>query len=77
MTTASYNRRRNRPASTRRRFLASVTKVRPKFPSQDQAIAVFAPRVYPGFVTTKTAELESVEALQHKFDEASKHADLG
>lgn len=33
-------------------------------------------RVYPGFITTKTAELESLDDLKRKFDEASKYADL-
>lgn len=33
-------------------------------------------RVLPGFITTKTAELESIDALKRKFDEASKYADL-
>ncbi len=34
-------------------------------------------RVYPGFITTKTAELEGVDALKRKFDEAGKYADIG
>ena len=29
-----------------------------------------------GFVTTKTPELESVDDLKRKFDEASKYADM-
>lgn len=33
-------------------------------------------RVMPGFITTKTAELESVDELTKKFDEASKFADI-
>ncbi|MBI1619831.1 5-methyltetrahydropteroyltriglutamate--homocysteine S-methyltransferase [Aquamicrobium zhengzhouense] len=33
-------------------------------------------RVYPGFITTKTAELEALDDLKRKFDEASKYADL-
>lgn len=33
-------------------------------------------RVYLGFVTTKTAELESQDELKRKIDEASRHADL-
>lgn len=33
-------------------------------------------RVYPGFITTKTAELESIDDLKRKFDEASKYADI-
>ena len=33
-------------------------------------------RVYPGFITTKTAELEKLDDLKRKFDEASKYADL-
>ena len=33
-------------------------------------------RVLPGFITTKTAELESADWLKRKFDEASKYADL-
>ncbi len=34
-------------------------------------------RVLPGFITTKTAELESMDWLKQKFDEASKYADIG
>jgi len=34
-------------------------------------------RVMPGFITTKTPELESLDDLRAKFDEASKFADLG
>jgi len=33
-------------------------------------------RVMPGFITTKTGELESIDDLKRKFDEASKYADL-
>lgn len=33
-------------------------------------------RVLPGFITTKTAELESLDDLRRKFDAASKFADL-
>lgn len=33
-------------------------------------------RVMPGFITTKTAELESIDGLKAKFDEASKYADI-
>jgi len=33
-------------------------------------------RVYPGFITTKTAELESLDDLKRKFDAVSKIADL-
>ena len=33
-------------------------------------------RVLPGFITTKTAELESLDWLKRKFEEASKYADL-
>lgn len=33
-------------------------------------------RVLPGFITTKTAPLESIDDLKRKFDEASKYADL-
>ena len=33
-------------------------------------------RVLPGFITTKTPELESVDDLKRKFDEASRYADL-
>jgi len=33
-------------------------------------------RVYPGFITTKTAALEPVDALRRKFDEAAKYADI-
>ncbi len=33
-------------------------------------------RVLPGFITTKTAELESIDGLQRKFDEASRFADI-
>lgn len=33
-------------------------------------------RVLPGFVTTKTPGLESVDDLKRKFDEASKYADM-
>ena len=30
----------------------------------------------PGFITTKTGELESVDDLRRKFDEASKYAEI-
>ena len=33
-------------------------------------------RVLPGFITTKTAELETVDDLKRRFDEASKFADI-
>ena len=33
-------------------------------------------RVLPGFITTKTANLESIDDLKRKFDEASKYADI-
>jgi len=33
-------------------------------------------RVYPGFITTKTPELEKLDDLKRKFEEASKYADL-
>ena len=33
-------------------------------------------RVLPGFITTKTGELESMDDLKRKFDEASKYADI-
>ena len=33
-------------------------------------------RVLPGFITTKTPELESVDDLLRRFDEASKYADI-
>ena len=33
-------------------------------------------RVLPGFITTKTPELESVDDLIRRFDEASKYADI-
>jgi 5-methyltetrahydropteroyltriglutamate--homocysteine methyltransferase len=33
-------------------------------------------RVMPGFITTKTAELEKLEDLKRKFDAVSKYADL-
>ncbi|HEY4029101.1 MAG TPA: 5-methyltetrahydropteroyltriglutamate--homocysteine S-methyltransferase [Caulobacteraceae bacterium] len=33
-------------------------------------------RVYPGFITTKTGALESLDMLRHRFDEASKYVDL-
>ena len=33
-------------------------------------------RVLPGFITTKTAELESIDGLKRKFEEASKYADI-
>ena len=33
-------------------------------------------RVLPGFITTKTAEMESIDDLKAKFDEAAKYCDL-
>jgi 5-methyltetrahydropteroyltriglutamate--homocysteine methyltransferase len=33
-------------------------------------------RVMPGFITTKTPELESIDDLRKRFDEASKYCDL-
>ena len=33
-------------------------------------------RVLPGFITTKTGDLESIDSLKAKFDEASKYADI-
>jgi 5-methyltetrahydropteroyltriglutamate--homocysteine methyltransferase len=33
-------------------------------------------RVLPGFITTKTGELEDLEDLKRKFEEASKYADI-
>jgi 5-methyltetrahydropteroyltriglutamate--homocysteine methyltransferase len=33
-------------------------------------------RVLPGFITTKTGDLETIEDLKRKFDAASKYADL-
>ena len=33
-------------------------------------------RVMPGFITTKSGQLESLDALKRRFDEASKYADL-
>lgn len=33
-------------------------------------------RVLPGFITTKTGELETIDALRAKFDEVGKYADL-
>lgn len=33
-------------------------------------------RVMPGFITTKTGDLETTDWLKSQFDEASKHADL-
>jgi 5-methyltetrahydropteroyltriglutamate--homocysteine methyltransferase len=33
-------------------------------------------RVMPGFITTKTGKLESIDGLKRKFEEASKYADL-
>jgi len=33
-------------------------------------------RVLPGFITTKTAELESIDGLKAKFDEAAKYTDI-
>ena len=33
-------------------------------------------QVLPGFITTKTAEMETLDGLMKKFDEASKYADI-
>ena len=33
-------------------------------------------RVMPGFITTKTGDLESIDDLRRRFDEAAKYADL-
>jgi len=33
-------------------------------------------RVLPGFITTKTGKLESIDELKRRFDEASKYADI-
>jgi 5-methyltetrahydropteroyltriglutamate--homocysteine methyltransferase len=33
-------------------------------------------RVLPGFITTKSAELESVDSIRRRFDEAAKYLDL-
>jgi 5-methyltetrahydropteroyltriglutamate--homocysteine methyltransferase len=33
-------------------------------------------RVMPGFITTKTAELEKLDDLKRKFEEVGKYADL-
>lgn len=33
-------------------------------------------RVYPGFITTKSGELESMDWLRRQFDAAAKHVDL-
>ena len=33
-------------------------------------------RVLPGFITTKSGNLESIDELKRKFDEASKYADI-
>ncbi len=33
-------------------------------------------RVLPGFITTKTPELESLDDLKRRFDEASRYADI-
>lgn len=33
-------------------------------------------RVMPGFITTKAGDLETVDALRQKFDEASKYVDI-
>jgi 5-methyltetrahydropteroyltriglutamate--homocysteine methyltransferase len=33
-------------------------------------------RVLPGFITTKTADMENLDDLKRKFEEASKYADL-
>jgi methionine synthase II (cobalamin-independent) len=34
-------------------------------------------RVLPGFTTTKRGELETLDDLQRRFDEASKYVDIG
>jgi 5-methyltetrahydropteroyltriglutamate--homocysteine methyltransferase len=34
-------------------------------------------RVMPGFITTKTGSMESLDDLKRRFDEAAKYADLG
>ena len=34
-------------------------------------------RVMPGFITTKSGELESLDAIRRRFDEAAQYADLG
>ncbi|HTV67895.1 MAG TPA: 5-methyltetrahydropteroyltriglutamate--homocysteine S-methyltransferase [Rhizobiaceae bacterium] len=34
-------------------------------------------RVLPGFITTKTGELEKLDDLKRKFEQASKYADIG
>jgi 5-methyltetrahydropteroyltriglutamate--homocysteine methyltransferase len=34
-------------------------------------------RVYPGFITTKTPQLETLDDLKRKVDAASKYADIG
>jgi 5-methyltetrahydropteroyltriglutamate--homocysteine methyltransferase len=34
-------------------------------------------RVYPGFITTKTPAMESLDDVKRKFDEASRYADIG
>ena len=34
-------------------------------------------RVMAGFITTKVGEMESLDSLKRKFDEAAKHTDLG
>ena len=33
-------------------------------------------RIFPGFITTKTSELEPMDWLESKFDEASKYVDI-
>ena len=33
-------------------------------------------RVLPGFITTKTPELENIDDIQRRFDEASRYADI-
>jgi len=33
-------------------------------------------RVLPGFITTKSGELETIDDLRRKFDEVAKYADL-
>ena len=34
-------------------------------------------RVMPGFITTKSGALESIDDLKRRFDEASKFVDIG
>jgi 5-methyltetrahydropteroyltriglutamate--homocysteine methyltransferase len=40
-------------------------------------LAMGKQRVLPGFITTKTGDLEKLDDLKRKFDEASKFADIG